>query len=243
MEACFFNVLRKKLVPIVNENDVVSVKELIFTDNDELTSLVALQLNADAVFILTSVEGVIAGEINDPNAKIISEIGIEDLRDAEKFVTNDKSSGGRGGMVTKFAVARKMISAGITVFMLNGKTPNGILSIFQGKQLGTKFSPVRRISSHKRRIAHGDTLARGTIVVNRCVEDKIFTSKIAMSLLPVGIIAAQGEFIKGDIVRIKTESGRTIGCGISKADAESVNKTAGTRGGRVVIHYDDLFVY
>lgn len=243
METCFLNVLRDNVLPIVNENDVVAVKELIFTDNDELTSLVALQLNADAVFILTSVDGVIAGDFNDPNAQVISEIKIDDLRSAEKFVTADKSSGGRGGMLTKFAMARKMISAGITVFMLNGKKPSGILDIFDGKQLGTKFSPHKKVSSRKRRIAHGDSLARGSVVVNKCFEDQIFEDKKAMSLLPVGILSATGEFKKGDIVKITTEKGRVIGCGISKSDMESVNNVAGTKGGKAVIHYDDLFIY
>jgi glutamate 5-kinase len=243
METCFLNVLRDNVLPIVNENDVVAVKELIFTDNDELTSLVALQLNADAVFILTSVDGVIAGDLNDPNAQVISEIKIEDLRVAEKFVTVDKSSGGRGGMLTKFAMARKMISAGITVFMLNGKKENGIVDLLEGKKLGTKFSPHKKVSSRKRRIAHGDSLARGSIVVNKCFGDQIFEDKKVMSLLPVGIISATGEFKKGDIVKIATEKGKVIGCGISKSDIESINKMAGTKGGRAIIHYDDMFIY
>ncbi len=243
METCFLNVLRDNVLPIVNENDVVAVKELIFTDNDELTSLVALQLNADAVFILTSVDGVIAGDFTDPKSHVIQEIKIEDLRSAEKFVTKDRSGGGRGGMLTKFAMARKMISAGITVFMLNGKKQNGILDIFDGKQLGTKFTPDKKVSSRKRRIAHGDSLARGSIVVNKCLEEQIFEQKKALSLLPVGIVKATGEFKKGDIVKIATEKGKVIGCGIAKSDMESVNKVAGTKGGKVIVHYDDLFVY
>lgn len=243
METCFLNVLRDNVLPIVNENDVVAVKELIFTDNDELTSLVALQLNADAVFILTSVDGVIAGDFTDPHAEVLKEIKIDDLRSAEKFVTKDRSSGGRGGMLTKFAMARKMISAGITVFMLNGKTKNGITDIFDGKQLGTRFSPDKKVSSRKRRIAHGDSLARGSIVVNKCLEEQILEHTKALSLLPVGIVRATGEFKKGDIVKITTEKGKILGCGIAKNDMESVNKTAGTKGGKVIVHYDDLFVY
>ena len=243
METCFLNVLRDNVLPIVNENDVVVVKELIFTDNDELTSLVALQLNADAVFILTSVDGVIRGDFTDPHAEVIREIKIEDLRSVEKFVTIDKSAGGRGGMLTKFAMARKMITAGITVFMLNGKKRNGIVAIFDGKQLGTAFRPQKKVSSRKRRIAHGDSLARGSIVVNKCLEEQIFEHVKAMSLLPVGIISATGEFKKGDIVKITTEKGKVIGCGIAKSDMESVNKVAGTKGGKPIVHYDDLFVY
>ena len=80
-------------------------------------------------------------------------------------------------------------------------------------------------------------------MVNKCFEDQIFEDKKAMSLLPVGILSATGEFKKGDIVKITTEKGRVIGCGISKSDMESVNNVAGTKGGKAVIHYDDLFIY
>jgi len=243
METCFLNILRGNVLPIVNENDVVAIKELIFTDNDELTSLVALQLDADAVFILTSVDGVIAGDLDDPKAKVISEIKLDDLRMAEKFVTNQKSVGGRGGMHTKFAMARKMISAGITVYMLNGKNKNGITDILNGKEVGTKFTPNKKISSRKRKIAHGDSLARGSIVINKCLEDQLAEEKRVMSILPVGIVSAIGEFKKGDIVKITTERGKVIGCGISKSDMEIVNQSLGAKGGRAVIHYDDLFVY
>jgi glutamate 5-kinase len=243
METCFLNVLRDDVLPIVNENDVVAVKELLFTDNDELTSLVALQLNADAVFILTSVDGVIAGDFNDPKATVISQISIEDIRSAEKFITKDKSDGGRGGMLTKFFMARKMISAGINVYMLNGKKKNGILDILDGKEIGTRFIPHKKISSRKRRLAHGDSLARGTIVINKCLEDQITEGSKVMSILPVGVISAKGEFKKGDIVKIVTQKGRVIGCGVSKNDTDSINKVAGTKNGKAVIHYDDLFIY
>ena len=243
METCFLNVLKSGVLPIVNENDVVAVKELLFTDNDELTSLIALQLNADAVLILTSVEGVIAGDFNNPNAEVIKEIRNEDFNSVEKFVTKDKSNGGRGGMLTKFAMARKMIGAGITVYMFNGKKKNAIVDIFEGKEIGTKFITNKKISSRKRRLAHGDSLARGTIVVNKCVEQQIYEDNRVMSILPLGIVSAAGEFIKGDIVKITSEKGKVIGCGISKINKDSVNQSAGIKGGRAVIHYDDLFVY
>lgn len=243
METCFLNVLRGNVLPIVNENDVVAVKELIFTDNDELTSLVALQLNADAVFILSTIDGVIAGDFNDPNAEAIPEIKIDDLRYAEKFVTSNKSDGGRGGMLTKFAMARKMISAGITVYIFNGKRKNAVTDIFDGKEIGTKFIPEKKISSRKRRLAHGDSLAKGTIVVNKCVEEQIFKDKKVMSILPVGVVSVKGEFKKGDIVKIITEKGRVIGCGISKFDIETIGASLGIKGGKVVVHYDDLFIY
>jgi len=243
METCLLNVLRDNVLPIVNENDVVAVKELIFTDNDELTSLVALQLNADAVFILTSVDGLVAGDVDDPHVQVIQELKLEDIRSVEKYITGATSRGGRGGMRTKLAMARKMMSAGITVFMLNGKKQNGIADIFEGKSHGTRFLPHTKISSRKRRIAHGDSLARGSITVNQGLEEKIFRDRKVVSVLPVGIIAAEGDFKKGDIVSIKNQHGRVIGCGISRGDRETVQQSIIMKGGKAVIHYDDLFIY
>lgn len=242
METCFLNILKGKVLPIVNENDVVAIKELLFTDNDELTSLVALQLDADAVIILTSVDGVIAGDIKDPSAKVIPEITIEELRSVEKFVTVDKSSMGRGGMLTKFAMARKMMSAGITVYFLNGKRKNGILDIFKEKSVGTHFVADKKVSSRKRRLAHGDSLARGRIIINSELEEQILTDKKVRSILPVGIVSAEGDFKIGDLISIVSQKGRTIGCGIAKADADTVSSLSGTKGARPVIHYDDLFI-
>ncbi len=243
METCFLNVLRDNVVPIVNENDVVAVKELIFTDNDELAGLVALQLDVDAVCILSSVEGVIAGDISDPHAHVIPEIRHDALRSAEAYVTADTSGGGRGGMLTKFAMARKMVSAGITVYILNGKRDGCVLDIFGGEPRGTQFVPHKKVSSRKRRIAHGDSLAAGTIVVNRGVVGQIFSDKHVLSLLPVGIVSASGDFKKGDMVKVAGPEGKVIGCGIVKTDTATVIALAGQKGGKAVIHYNDLFIY
>jgi len=243
MEICFHNVLREKVIPIVNENDVVAVKELIFTDNDELAGLVALQLDADAVVILTSVDGVIAGNVNDPHAQVIARIGLDDIRKAEQYVTTERSSGGRGGMRTKFAMARKLMSAGITVHFQNGRRKNGIVDALDGTLVGTTFVPDKKVSSRKRRIAHGDSLAEGAIVLNACAIEQLTQGGRVMSILPVGVVRAEGSFKKGDLVTVATERGRVVGCGIVRADADSVNRTAGVRKGRAVVHYDDLFIY
>jgi len=243
MEACFHNVLRENVIPIVNENDVVAVKELFFTDNDELAGLVALQLDADAVFILTSVDGVIAGDINDPQAQVVARIGVDDLRKAERYVTAERSAGGRGGMRTKFAMARKLMSAGITVHIQNGRRKNGIVDTLEGATVGTLFVPDRKVSSRKRRIAHGDSLAEGAIVLNACAVEQLLAADRAMSILPVGVVRAEGVFKKGDLVKIATEDGRVIGCGMVRSDVETVRGMAGVHKGRVVIHYDDLFIY
>ena len=143
MSKCFRNLLRDGIVPIVNENDVVAIKELIFTDNDELCGLVALQLDADAAIILTSVDGVLDGPPADPKSRVIPEITARTIRKIEKYVTVEKTAGGRGGMASKFDVARKLIGEGIPVHIANGKRKNVLSDIVDGKHVGTKFCSRR----------------------------------------------------------------------------------------------------
>ncbi|MEI7810586.1 MAG: glutamate 5-kinase [bacterium] len=141
MENCFLNVLKRDVLPIVNENDIVAIKELLFTDNDELMGLVALQLKADIVIVLTSVEGLINGDPKDKNAEVVSEIKIKDLKNAKKYITKDKTTLGKGGMFSKFNIAEKLVENGVTVFLANGKRKNVITDIITGKKVGTRFTP------------------------------------------------------------------------------------------------------
>ena len=141
MENCFLNVLKRNVLPIVNENDIVAIKELLFTDNDELMSLVALQLKVDIVIILSSVEGLISGDPKDKNAKIINEVGIKDFKKIGKYITKDKTSLGKGGMISKFAMTKKLVKDGVIVYIANGKRKNVITDIIVGKKVGTRFTP------------------------------------------------------------------------------------------------------
>ncbi len=136
MKNCLVGLLYDKVIPIVNENDVVAIKELVFTDNDELAGLVALQLKADAVIILSSVGGVLDG-----SSQAIPEITGRTISSFQKHVRIEKTAGGRGGMVSKFAVARRLMSRGITVYIADGKRKNAVSDIMKGVAIGTKFVP------------------------------------------------------------------------------------------------------
>lgn len=141
MKNCMSNLLQDNVVPVVNENDVVAVAELVFTDNDELAGLIAEQLDVDAVIILTSVEGFFAGNPKDTSAKIIQEINISDADLYEKYITDGRSTSGKGGMLTKFSVAKKLGKLGIATHIVNGHRPNVLLDVVSGKKIGTKFLP------------------------------------------------------------------------------------------------------
>ena len=139
MKNCFENLLRSGAVPVVNENDVVATSELLFTDNDELTGLIASQLKADKVILLTSVDGFLASDGKDGKSRVIHEIKTKNIGSYKKHVSSDKSDGGRGGMTSKFAVAKKLALEGIAVHIGNGKKKNIILDMLSGKRVGTKF--------------------------------------------------------------------------------------------------------
>lgn len=134
MQNCFEGLLLDKVIPIVNENDVVATTELMFTDNDELAGLVAMQLKADTLIILTSTDGIL-----DLSGKTVSQVDSSNSDMVAGYITLEKSSGGRGGMASKFAVAKELIRKGISVRIINGKQPNVLLDACNGKETGTLF--------------------------------------------------------------------------------------------------------
>jgi glutamate 5-kinase len=148
MKSCMENLLRDNVIPIVNENDVVAVAELLFTDNDELAGLIASQINADALLILTSVDGVIAGKVGDSAATVVAEVDFSDtgaIENIEKYITPEKSESGRGGMQTKFAIAKKLSLEGIATHIVNGKKKDTLIGAFEGRAIGTKFLPQKKL--------------------------------------------------------------------------------------------------
>jgi len=241
MKNCLENLLQDNVIPVVNENDVIAITELIFTDNDELAGLIASQLNADAVIILTSVDGVLDGNPNDPKSQVISEIDFAKSPSFEKHITNDKSASGRGGMHTKFGIAKKLAAQGITTHIASGKRQNTIVDLVEGKSVGTKFVPHRKLSATKRRLAYSAGLSKGVVYVNKCAED-ILLSKKAISLLPVGIVKVEGVFEKGDVIEIKNEAKKKLGFGIAQYDSQKATDSIGKKKIRALIHCDYMFL-
>lgn len=242
MRNCFLNLIRDGVMPIVNENDVVAIKELVFTDNDELAGLVASQLEADAVIILTSVDGVLDGNPSNPLSKLIPQIDLKNIGSIQKHITQSKTTIGRGGMVTKLSVAKKLISSGIAVYIAHGRKKNVLGDIINGKAVGTKFVPGRNTSGVKRRLAYSEGLTMGSLTVNKCAGDMLTAKEKTMSLLPVGITKVEGDFHKGDVIEIKNDKHKKIGFGISAYDSDKIKTMLGKKGGRPIVHYDYMFI-
>ena len=243
MRCCFENLLRAGIVPVVNENDAVAIRELVFTDNDELAGLVAAQLRADALLLLTSTDGLLDGPPDDPKARRIPEIDAGDIDRFTRFVTKDRTATGRGGMISKITTAKRLASAGIPVHIADGRKKNIISGITSGKSVGTVIRPARRKASGiKRHLAHAEGLATGSVTVNDCARDILLEKSRVASLLPVGVTGTTGSFQKGDIIAIRNSKGKRFGYGLARLGADTVRKHIGKNGGPIVIHYDHLYI-
>ena len=128
-QACMQVMLENGVLPIVNENDTVSVTELMFTDNDELSGLIAQMMKADTLILLSNINGIYTGNPADPRSQLIKEVAPgTDLSD---YIQTEKSSAGRGGMQSKYATATNVQKAGIRVIIANGKRDNVLIDLME----------------------------------------------------------------------------------------------------------------
>ena len=244
MRNCISTLLEHGVVPVVNENDTISVTELMFTDNDELSGLIASMMDMDALVILTNVDGVYDGSPNDPSSKLIPVIkhGEPPVIDSIPPV---KSSFGRGGMITKYKIALKLAGQGIAVHIANGTKHNTLIQIIENKSsaVQTHFLPARKRSTGVRKwLSHSDDFARGEVFINEGAREALLSDK-AISLLFIGISKIEGHFKEGDIVRVKDTKGDVIGLGRSSFASEEARREMGGKKCKPFIHYDYLYLY
>jgi glutamate 5-kinase len=238
---CLSTLLSNNIVPIINENDVVSVTELMFTDNDELAGLVSSMMNSDMLIILTNVDGIYDGDPDKEGTKLIHEFDADQIR-LEDIATTKKSGFGRGGILTKCRTAEKIAGMGIPVHIANGKTENVIMRVLASEVIGTRF-PAKKITSNiKKYIAHAYEEPKGKVVVNEGAKNVLLANK-ANSLLPVGIIKVVGKFEKGDIIKIVDESDHEIGLGLARYGHEKAKEVMGKKNEKEVVHYDHLYLH
>ena len=126
-ERCISTMLENGVQPIVNENDTVCLTELMFTDNDELSGLIAEMMQAETLVLLTNVDGIYNGDPKDPNTRIIPSVYYD--RDISEYASDEKSSNGRGGMASKAKTAHEIANKGIRVIIANGNTPNILINL------------------------------------------------------------------------------------------------------------------
>jgi len=238
---CMEAMLHNGILPIVNENDTVSVTELMFTDNDELSGLIAAMMDMDALVILSNVDGIYDGDPASDGAKVIREIR-EVTQEVFSYMRTGKSQFGRGGMITKSRIAKKVADEGIAVIIANGMRDNILPEVIkeQSEAICTRFIPSSKsISNVKKWIAHSEGFAKGMIYINEGARDALFQPK-ATSVLFVGVTRIEGDFEKDDIVKLLDESGCQIGVGCVGFSSDESRLRIGKRSGKPLIHYDYL---
>ncbi|NLO72042.1 MAG: glutamate 5-kinase [Porphyromonadaceae bacterium] len=239
---CMSVMLNNCVIPIVNENDAVSVSELMFTDNDELSGMIASMMGVQALVILSNVDGVYDGAPKDSGSKVIREIKRhEKLSD---FIQNSKSEFGRGGMQTKVSIAQKIADEGIDVIIANGKKEDILIDLLDSEKdtVSTLFRASKiEVSGVKKWLAHSDDFAKGKVYINENAE-KALSGSNAVSLLPVGITKISGVFEKDDIIKIFSEKEKFLGVGKAQFNSEKANQIIGKKNQRPLVHYDYLYL-
>lgn len=240
--ACMEVMIENGVVPVVNENDTVSVTELMFTDNDELCGLIASMMDTDELIILSNVDGIYDGNPKDPESKVIRTVAPG--RSLDEYISTEKSSMGRGGMTSKCSIARRVADEGIRTIIANGNRQNILLDLKDKPQdtPHTEFPPnPQPAGAIKKWIAHSTSFAKGTVTVNAKAAEKL-RGDHAVSLLMVGVTAVEGDFEEGDLVAITGEDGREIGMGRTAYDTATAKSLIGKHGVKPIIHYDYMVV-
>jgi glutamate 5-kinase len=230
-------------VPVLNENDSVSIRELVeyqrrqgadpaarvFGDNDGLAARVAVALDADLLVLLTNVDGLFtANPKTDPQATRIPMLANVDSDALDR--ASGTSGGGTGGMMSKLEAAKLATAEGTSVVIANGGEPSVLAKILAGEDIGTLLPTADRRRARLRFIAVASKRF-GSLVVNEGALRALEKGKA--SLLPVGVIAVEGSFDKGDVVEIHDGSGRVRGRGMVNYDADACRKLAGRRSDEI----------
>lgn len=248
----FMELMRQRVIPIVNENDVVALDELKIGDNDNMSALVAGIVDADLVIILSDVDGLYtANPQTHPDAVIVPEVA-EITPEIEASAGGVGSARGTGGMATKIQAAKAATSSGIHLVIASGTEKNAITRVLQGEELGTLFvSRENRLQFRKRWLAFGAKIAGSIVVDDGCA--KAIRKAGGCSILPAGVFAVQGEFLPGSTVNVIDKDAHELARGLVHYSSAELEQIKGCNSGEIanilghknfdeVIHRDDLVI-
>ncbi|MBE0584871.1 MAG: glutamate 5-kinase [Desulfofustis sp.] len=234
-----FTLFKWGTIPIINENDTVSVKELRFGDNDTLGAHICNLIEADMFICLTDVLGLYTGDpVADPQARPLYTVP-EITGDIEQMVCHVKSSLGTGGMQSKLNAAKIVASGGGSSFIGPGRQHDILRRLFSGELIGTFFLPKKeRINSRKRWIA-SVLKPHGALVLDEGACRAVL--EMGKSLLPSGIIEVSGEFGVGDAVHCRNLSGEAIAVGLINYGSTEIRQIMGCHSSRIagILGYQD----
>jgi glutamate 5-kinase len=219
-----------RIVPVINENDTTTTDEISFGDNDFLAAQVAILLGADLLVLLTDTLGLHTADPSaNPGAELVPEVS--DFEQLESYDIGVASSPiGSGGMRSKVVAAEMATAAGIPAVITSGLDQEAVRRALAGEPAGTRFLPQRgRVSSFKLWLKYAKR-THGRLTVDEGAERAL--RERGTSLLPVGVVAVEGEFNAGDAVEVRSD-GRVIGKGIVNYSAEELRRIKGLKSAQV----------
>lgn len=241
--------LDNRIIPVINENDAVATSEIKVGDNDNLSALVAILAQAEQLYLLTDQQGLFDSDPRkNPDAKLISVV--DKITDHIRSVAGGSGTNlGTGGMSTKITAADVATRSGIETVIAPGNRTNVIVDLAYGKSIGTKFCvQTDRLEGRKQWLFAAPS---GTLVIDDGAESAVLIQH--KSLLPAGIVAVEGRFSRGEMVKIRTRSGKEIALGVPRYNSDAlllikgkksqeIEQILGYEYGSVAIHRDDMIV-
>ena len=229
------------IICIVNENDVVAIdeiEELKFGDNDNLSAMVANLVDADILVMLTDIGGLYTANPHyNPEAQLIRRVDKIDA-EIERMACDTASRQGTGGMMTKIEAAKLATSSGVNVVIADGREPDILVRVSQGEDIGTFFpAQVSKMESRKRWMLSG-LASKGKVTADKGAVSAL--KEHAKSLLPAGVMKAEGKFQRGDIVDILDDKGKHIGYGIANYSSSDLAIIGGKHSDKIgsLLTYD-----
>jgi glutamate 5-kinase len=239
------------VVPVINENDTVSVDEIKFGDNDNLSGMVAHLSDAGLLVILSDIDGFYTADPKlDPSAVLVPVVE-KITADVERGAGDAQTPVGTGGMRSKIMAAKKVGAIGIPMAIVNGKKNGAILALFEGRDIGTLFLPrPERQDSRKHWIAYA-VCSSGRVVVDDGAREALIQK--GKSLLPGGVVKVEGSFKIGDCVTCTDLEGNVFARGLAKYSSMDLDRIKGLKTSQIasvlghkdydeVIHRDDLVI-
>ncbi|MBF6630094.1 MAG: glutamate 5-kinase [Comamonas sp.] len=244
--------LRLGVVPVINENDTVVNDEIKFGDNDTLGALVANLVDADALVILTDQKGLYTADPrSNPDAQFVHEAQAGDLA-LEAMAGGAGSSIGKGGMLTKILAAKRAAGSGTSTVIAWGREHNALLRLTQGEAIGTLLiAPTHKNQARKQWMMDHLQL-HGSVSIDAGAVRKLQGE--GKSLLPVGMVAVEGDFSRGDVIAVRDMQGQEIARGLAnyassearllcKHASSEVEQLLGYRGEPEMVHRDNMVVH
>ena len=246
--ATLIKLLELGVIPVINENDTVSTEEIKFGDNDRLAARVAQMCSADLLILLSDINGLYSSDPNkNKNATLIEEV-TEISTEIETMAGPANSKISSGGMVTKIEAAKISMNAGCHMIIWDGRLDNPLLKLEENEKTFSWFKAKDHPLNSRKQWISGALDAKGKIIIDNGATQAI---KKGFSILPAGILKTEGNYEKGDLIKIIDQNETFIGTGLTHfnnsevelikgSKSEKIEKILGYRGKDEVVHRDDL---